>query len=124
MERRQLFAAVSVAFLGAGAAAVTAVAPSLFPEHAQTIFWVGVVLVAAALVAISVILFWPTRRGKAEMTDKPKMPRNSGILIDSCRDALVEGNTVVGFDEGVTDIGSERSKIVHNRIYRKPPKKD
>jgi nitrous oxidase accessory protein NosD len=59
------------------------------------------------------------------MTDKPKMPRNSGILIDSCRDALVEGNTVVGFDEGVTDRGSERSKILRNRIYRgKPPKQD
>ena len=71
MGRRDIVAGVLLGAFALGGGAMTTVGPGLYPDYAQEIFWIGLIVAALALIGLLLLFVWKPKEGA--MTDDTEM---------------------------------------------------
>lgn len=59
MGKKEILVGALLGALGLGGATIIQVAPTLFPNHTELMFYLGVVCVGVAVIGLAILFFWP-----------------------------------------------------------------
>lgn len=95
MGRRDIVAGVLLGAFALGGGAMTTVGPGLYPDYAQEIFWIGLIVAALALIGLLLLFVWKPK--EAAMTDDTEMGDNNTLYGNvKPPKKMGSGNTIVG----------------------------
>lgn len=103
MGRRDIVAGVLLGAFALGGGAMTTVGPGLYPDYAQEIFWIGVIVSALALIGLLLLFVWKPKEGA--MTDDTEMGDDNTLYGKvNVPKKMGSRNTIVGPTEANGDI--------------------
>jgi len=111
MERREIIGGTLLGALGIGGAAMIQVGPTLFSNHAELIFWIGVGLVVVAVVGLLALFVRKpqdaTRADDGEVRDWG----DDNTVIGEAPERMGSRNTIVNFSDANGDTILNRGSV-------------
>lgn len=118
MDNKAIIVAAATTIAGLGASLVSSVAPGLFPNFAQVIFWIGIAAFLFGLFLVVRNLFSSKGNHPQPNEGGGDQPfQTVGIEMENCSDNIVDAQ-IHGYDVGVRDKNGQGNKH-SSRIFRK-----